>query len=69
MEKYPTILNILESGFGPDLVRTLLDSIQQYGKGLVADGVCIAEHDSENLYNMVWLLKAVLKDCCGVDVE
>ena len=69
MEKYPTILNILESGFGPDLARTLLDGIQQYGNALVADGVCIARHDSENLYNMVWLLKAVLKDCCGVDVE
>lgn len=38
MEKYPTILNILESGFGADLAQTLLDSIQQYGKGLVADG-------------------------------
>ena len=68
MEKYPTILGILESGYGTDLVQTLLDSIQQYGKGLVADHVCIDAHDSENLYNMVWLLKAILKDCCGVDV-
>jgi hypothetical protein len=69
MEKYPTILNILDSGFGTDLAQTLLDCIQQYGNGLVANGECIAQHDSENLYNMVWLLKAVLKDCCGVDVE
>lgn len=69
MEKYPTILGVFESGFGADLAQALLDSIQCYGKALVADGVCIAAHDSDNLYNMVWLLKAILKDCCGVAVE
>nr|DAJ56037.1 MAG TPA: hypothetical protein [Caudoviricetes sp.] len=69
MEKYPTILELLESGYGKDLAQTLLDSIQCYGKALVADSVCIAEHDGDNLYNMVWLLKAILKDCCGVNVE
>lgn len=69
MEKYPTILNILESGFGPDLARTLLDGIQQYGTALALGGDSVGIHDGENLCNMVWLLKAVLKDCCGVDVE
>ena len=68
MEKYPTVLEILESGYGPDLVDTLLDGIQQYGKGLVADGICFGDRDSDNLYNMVWLLRAILKDCCSVDV-
>ena len=68
MEKYPTILEMLESGYGTDLAQTLLDSIQCYGRALVADGVCIATRDSDNLYNMVWLLKGILKDCCGVDV-
>lgn len=68
MEKYQTITGILEDGYGTDLAQALLDSIQCYGRALVADSVCIAAHDSDNLYNMVWLLKAILKDCCGVDV-
>ena len=69
MEKYPTILEVLEIGYGTDLAQALLDSIQCYGKALVSDGVCISECDSSNLYNMVWLLKAILKDCCRVDVK
>ena len=69
MEKYPTVLEILESGYGPDLVNTLLDGIQLYCRGLSADGVCFGDRDSDNLYNMVWLLRAILKDCCGVDVN
>lgn len=68
MEEYPTILELLESGDGTDLAQMLLDSIQCYGRALAADGVCVAERDSDNLYNMAWLLKAILKDCCGVNV-
>ena len=68
MEKYPTILELLDSGYGKTFVQALLDGLQRCGKGLVQDGV-ISERDSEMIYNMTWLVKVLLKDCCGVDVE
>lgn len=67
MGKYQAVLEILEGNNGTDLAQTMLDSIPLYGRALAADG-CITDRDSENLYNIVWLLKAILKDCCGVDV-
>lgn len=68
MEKYPTILEILDSGYGKTFVQTLLDGLQRCGTGLVQDGV-ISERDGEMIYNMTWLVKVLLKDCCGVAVE
>ena len=68
MEKYPTILELLDSGYGETFVQALLDGIQCCGQGLAQTGV-ISERDSEMIYNMTWLVKVLLKDCCGVDVE
>ena len=68
MEKYPELLNLLETGYAPDLVQTLLDSIQCYARALAADGTCMGDRDSGNLYNLTWLLKALLKDCMKIDV-
>lgn len=67
MAKYSELFNMLESGYATDMVQALLDSIQLYNRALSADS-CIAQKDSDNLYNMVWMLKAILKDCCGVNV-
>lgn len=69
MEKYPELLEILESGYATELTQTLLDSIQCYARALAADNVCMGERDSENLYNLTWLLKALLKDCHNIDVQ
>lgn len=66
---FPTVMGLLEDGYGPELVQTLTDSIQRYARALGADGDCMCKDDADNLYNLVWLLKAILKDCCGVDVE
>lgn len=66
---FPTIMGIFEEGYGPELVQTLTDAIQKYVRALGADGDCMGKDDSENLFNLVWFLKAVLKDCCGVDVK
>ena len=66
---FPTVMGLFEDGYGPEFVQTLTDSIQRYARALAADGDCMYKDDADNLYNLVWLLKAILKDCCGVDVE
>lgn len=68
MEKYPTILELLDSGYGETFVQALLDGLQRCGQGLAQSGV-ISERDGEMFYNMTWLLKVILKDCCGVGIE
>lgn len=67
--KYPTIMEIFEQGWGTDYVQTLTDSIVMYASALGASGSEMGKQDSENVANLVWLLKAVLKDCHGVDVS
>ena len=50
------------------MVQTLTDAIQKYATALGADGTVMNETDADNLYNLAWLLKAVLKDCYKIDV-
>ena len=66
---YPTWLDILDMGYEEGLVQTLTDAIQQYATALCADGTVMNKTDADNLYNLVWLLKAVLKDCYKIDVK
>ena len=67
--KYPTWVEILDMGYEEQLVQTLTDAIQKYATALGADGTVMNETDADNLYNLTWLLKAVLKDCYNIDVK
>lgn len=67
--KYPTWVDILDMGYEKELVQTLTDAIQKYATALGADGTVMNETDADNLYNLAWLLKAVLKDCYNIDVK
>ena len=67
--KYPTWVGILDMGYGESLVQMLTDAIQRYATALGADGTVMNETDAGNLYNLAWLLKAVLKDCYEIDVK
>ena len=67
-QKYPTWVEILDMGYEEQLVQTLTDAIQKYAMALGADGTVMNETDADNLYNLAWLLKAVLKDCYKIDV-
>ena len=66
--KFPTWNEILDMGYEGQLVQTLTDAIQKYATALGADGTVMNETDADNLYNLAWLLKAVLKDCYKIDV-
>ena len=67
--KYPTWVGILDMGYKEQLVQTLTDAIQMYATALGADGTVMNATDADNLYNLAWLLKAVLKDCYEIDVK
>ena len=66
--KYPTWVDILDMGYEKEMVQTLTDAIQKYATALGADGTVMNATDADNLYNLAWLLKAVLKDCYKIDV-
>ena len=66
--KFPTWNDILEMGYEEQMVQTLTDAIQKYATVLGADGTVMNATDADNLYNLTWLLKAVLKDCYKIDV-
>lgn len=66
--KYPTLVEILDMGYESQMVQALTDAIQKYATALGADGTVMNETDADNLYNLTWLLKAVLKDCYKIDV-
>lgn len=66
--KYPTLVEILDMGYESQMVQTLTDAIQKYATALGADGTVMNETDADNLYNLTWLLKALLKDCYKIDV-
>lgn len=66
--KFPTWVEILDMGYEKQLVQTLTDAIQKYATALGADGTVMNETDADNLYNLAWLLKAILKDCYKIDV-
>lgn len=68
-QKYPTWVEILDTGFEAQIVQTLTDAIQKYASALGADGTEKKETDADSLFNLVWMLKAVLKDCYKIDVE
>jgi len=67
-QKYPTLVEILDMGYEAQMVQTLTDAIQKYATALGADGTVMNETDADNLYNLTWLLKAILKDCYKIDV-
>lgn len=66
---FPAIVDIFESGYGESLARSLLDAIDRYACSFDGAGAVFDEHDSENVCNLVMLLKAVLRDCCGIAVK
>ena len=64
----PLMVDILDMGYEAQMVQTLTDAILKYATALGADGTVMNETDADNLYNLTWLLKAVLKDCYKIDV-
>lgn len=68
-KEFPAILDIFECGYGESIAQTLLDSIDRYATAFETSSTVFSEYDTENVCNLVLLLKAVLKDCCGVNVK
>lgn len=68
-DKYCNILEIFESGAGPEMAGTLLDCLEHYAASMRDDTAAVpAARDYNNMCNLVWLLRSVLQDCCGVQL-
>ena len=67
-EKYPALYGLFEAGYGLGMAKTRADSIEKYGMAMGLSGDCADARDGENLYNLVWLMRSILSDCCGVSV-
>lgn len=68
MEKYPTICQLFEEGFGKEIAQSLADGIVFYLQSMAARGDVVVPQDAENVHNLISLMKAILKDCCSVDM-
>lgn len=58
----PHLMEIFRDGYSEDMVKTLLDSIEAYGAYMAKCGTVAADADCENIYNLVWLVRAILND-------
>lgn len=66
---FSNILEVFEDGQGTEMAGTLLDCIERYATSMeVEDGTVPAARDYDNIRNLVWLLRAVLQDCCGLQL-
>ena len=58
----PSFVNMLKEGYGEDMARALIDSIEYYIGYLASVDMMITERDSMNIYTLTQMLRAVLKD-------
>ena len=68
-KEYPTVLEFLQDGYGEPLATTLMDVISRYGYTLHAVGIDPGQNDAESLWQLCTLLKCILKDEFGVDLD
>lgn len=51
-----------------ELPSALIDSIKYYTEALYKSNYVVAEEDHNNIYVMLSLLRALLKDLCGLSL-
>lgn len=64
----PSVLGIFNGGYAPEMIRMLLDIIPAYVSSFADSDMTIGRRDAENVNDMVMLLRAILKDCYGIDL-
>lgn len=68
-KKYETVVAFLQDGYGPGVSIALMDCVERYLPSFVKDG-CVPSDDILRYHWMLCsLLKAVMKDEYGVDLE
>ena len=65
----PARMEIFASGDGPDIICALIDSIEAYGVYMAKNNVAASDTDSANIYYLTRLLRAIISDCCGINIH
>lgn len=69
-KKYEAVMDyFLAGGYGPCVARALMTCIERYLYTTDALGLCPGKWDADNMWHLCQLLKCVLKDEYGVDLE
>lgn len=64
----PRITEIFDDGYSETMVKTLLRSIEAYGIYMAHQGIVPDEEESNDIINLVWLVRAILSDCHGMNL-
>ena len=67
-KQFEATLKLLESLDSKELPSALIDSIQHYTESLHNGDYVVSESDNCNIYVMLSLLRALLKDLCGLSL-
>ena len=67
-KQFAATLKLLESLDSNELPSALIDSIQHYIESLHNGDYVVSESDDCNIYVMLSLLRALLKDLCGLSL-
>ena len=68
-KKYEAVMELLHDGYGVTLARCLMDCVERYLPSIVNDGIVPDEAMLDNHWVLCRLLKCVLKDEYGVDLD
>lgn len=67
-KQFEATLQLLATLDSNELPSALIDSIHYYTESLYKDNLIVSDSDSNNIYVMLSLLRALLKDLCGLSL-
>ena len=68
-KKYEAVMEFLRDGYGERLATALMTCIERYLYATECLDICPGEWDADNVWYLCTLLKCVLKDEFGIDLE
>lgn len=66
--KIPAITRIIEGGYMPGMLRTVIETLRWKASSLKSDGL-ISRSEEADILNMLMLEEAILKDCFDIDIN
>ena len=66
--KIPAITQIIKDGYMPGMLRTVMETLRWKAASLKSDGL-ISTSEETDIFNLLMLEEAILKDCFGIDVN
>ncbi len=67
-KEIPAITQIIEDGYMPGMLRTVIEALRWKASSLNSDGL-ISDSEEADILNLLMLEEAILKDCFGIDIN